>query len=782
MKRALTVGLHIRHKARLHGRLTDVEFHSASTQAEALEILEGSDEFDLLVVDESLPDSNSFLQRIRSLQIPTLYCAESEKSSDFLRALVMDLKVTGVLVKPIDPDELVRKAGELLSAVRVKEDTGDAVQNQMRARLAALWEKFGPTNRERLQWLKSQIAELLEEEATPDDAVRREMEREAHKMVGSLGTFGFPQATVLAREVELHISPNNTGQPDAAQLLIWVQGIERELNQGPQGVTPAPSSTEGVGILVVSENNDLVTQLSQLELEGQPLRVERASSWIRARESWFLRAPDLVVLDLCGESAAERQTLLNSVAGKLSTIPVLVLLPKEVWTQPESLTRFAGFPVLFHPYEPELLSSTVQKMLSNNERPKPKVLAVDDDPQILDALSVLLAPLKLEITTLSDPLEFWDTLERTAPDLLILDIDMPYLNGIELCRGVRSSPRWWELPVLFLSASSDRENLNRIFAVGADDFVPKPFSGPELATRVVNRLVRSNNGNGKEQVTDFKSGLDGLRNVLAEERWRDSQIVVALIRVWNDDELVNEHGVGVISKMNRKLGVRLADSLRGMGAVARWRSHEFVIALPGQTLEAGTHLLATLLAQEQITDFDFGQDQKISFKVVAGTTLMKDSSESLEAALRQCHASLENVDGEEATVRAQEMAEPGPGQGDKESCQLLILEPDQATGKAVQKLFEERGYSALWVPETDHAVARLTADPPTLEAKAVFISTGGLHLLSKLGPVTRLVNVVVAVSTEAELIKAFDGGAFDCLEKPCKVGTLLKRLERAVGG
>jgi DNA-binding response OmpR family regulator len=779
LKKALTVGLHIRHKARLHGRLTDVEFHSASTMEEALEVIEAEGPFNMLVLDENMPDSGIFLQKIRPLKIPTLCCLESEKSTGFMRSLVQELQVDCVLIKPVDPDEMVRKSGELLSAERRLDDDGD-VQDEMKARLAALWVKFGPTNQQRLNEIKEHVLAHLDGEEK-DENDRREMEREAHKMVGALGTFGFPQATVLAREIEFHVSPTKNLAPiDPHQLILWIQAIERELNRGPQGQLKAPEAKEGTRILLVSESDEIADQLGALNLEGEKPRVERVSSWHKARESWFLRAPDLVVLDLCGEDAEERQTLLNSVAAKLSTIPVLVLLPKEVWNQPEALTRFAGFPVLFHPYEPDLLNSTISKLLAGQDRPQPKVLAVDDDPQILDALTVLLAPLKLDITTLADPLEFWDVLERTDPELLILDIDMPYLSGIELCRGVRSSARWWQLPVLFLSASSDPDNLNRIFAVGADDFVPKPFSGPELATRVVNRLVRSSGPQATEQITDFKSGLDGLRNVLAEERWKNASIVVALVRVWNDDDLVNRYGVAVVSKMNRQLGVAMADSLRGMGAVARWRSHEFVVALPGQTLDAGTHLLETLLSQKELTDFPLGTDT-VSFKVVAGTTSMRNADQSLEAALRQCHQSLEGVDGSTSLVHAREMTSTTEDSRDVEKCQLLILEPDPATGEAVKNLFVERGYDTRWEPDTVDAVARLTCDPPTLEAKAVFISSGGLQLLSKLGPATRLVHVVVAVSTEAELVKAFDSGAYDCLEKPCKVGTLLKRLERAVG-
>lgn len=780
MKKALTIGLHIRHKARLHGRLTDVEFHSANTQEEALDILNSDGGFNLLVVDESLPEAESFLQKIKAMRIPTVYCASGEKSTGFLRSLVVDLGVSVVLSKPVDPDEMVRKSGELLSVERTVEIKADSVQNQMRARLAALWEKFGRTNLERLQWLKDQIGDLLEGE-DKDEAQRREMEREAHKMVGALGTFGFPNASVLAREIEWHVSPTKSMAPlDATKLMGWAQAIERQLGEGPQGSVPVPQKENGTSILVVSDNAALVDQLRDVQFGENTLRVEAVSNWARARENWFLGAPELVVVDLCDDSAPERQTLLYSVAARLSTIPVLVLLPKEVWNQPDALSRYAGFPVLFHPYEPELLTTTVSKLLVDHSRPKPKVLAVDDDPQILDAVKVLLAPLKLELTTLSDPLEFWDTLERTEPDLLMLDLDMPFLSGLELCRGVRSSPRWWELPVLFLSASSDEENLQRLYSVGADDFVPKPFSGPELATRVVNRLVRSSSRASGQKVTDFKQGLDGLRDVLSEERWADSTIVVALLSVLNEQHLIEEIGTAAYSQLNRQLGVRLADRLRGMGAVSRWRVQEFVIALPAQALDAGTHLLETLVSQKEITDFAYSQDQTVSLKVVAGTSLLRNASESLEGALRQCQQALQRVDGESDLVVAEEAPMVEPGQ-ESEKCQLLILEPDAATGKAVEKLLLDKGYQPRWEGDTEAAVNRLTCDPPTLEAKAVFISSGGLQLLNKLGPLTELVNVVVAVSTEKELVLAFDGGAFDCIEKPCKVGTLIKRLERAVG-
>lgn len=120
-----------------------------------------------------------------------------------------------------------------------------------------------------------------------------------------------------------------------------------------------------------------------------------------------------------------------------------------------------------------------------------KILLVDDDPKILALLQTLLQPWGLQVSTIADPHQFWQTLEAVSPDLLVLDIEMPYLNGIELCKVIRNDPHWSELPIVFLTVHKDAEAVNQVFTVGADDFVSKPIVGPELVTRIVNRLERN---------------------------------------------------------------------------------------------------------------------------------------------------------------------------------------------------------------------------------------------------------------------------------------------------
>ncbi|HEY9644628.1 MAG TPA: response regulator, partial [Coleofasciculaceae cyanobacterium] len=98
------------------------------------------------------------------------------------------------------------------------------------------------------------------------------------------------------------------------------------------------------------------------------------------------------------------------------------------------------------------------------------------------------SPWGLQVTPLLDPNRFWEVLTHTSPDLLILDVEMPGFNGIELCQVVRNDPHWGNLPILFLTAHQDVETLVQAFAAGGDDYIRKPILEPELIARVLNRL------------------------------------------------------------------------------------------------------------------------------------------------------------------------------------------------------------------------------------------------------------------------------------------------------
>jgi DNA-binding response OmpR family regulator len=130
------------------------------------------------------------------------------------------------------------------------------------------------------------------------------------------------------------------------------------------------------------------------------------------------------------------------------------------------------------------------QVLHRGNPPDARVMVVDDDPKILEILRTLLEPWGLKVTTLDDPRRFWETLTAVAPDLLVVDLKMPHISGVELCQIVRNDAHWGGLPIVCLTDQMDTMLIERVFAVGADDFASKPIVGPELVARILNRLER----------------------------------------------------------------------------------------------------------------------------------------------------------------------------------------------------------------------------------------------------------------------------------------------------
>ncbi len=122
--------------------------------------------------------------------------------------------------------------------------------------------------------------------------------------------------------------------------------------------------------------------------------------------------------------------------------------------------------------------------------PDIRVLVVDDDPGFLSTLPKQLQGYGFQVSTLDDPRQFWAVLEGVKPDVLILDIQMPQMSGLELCQRLRSAANWQKLPVMFLSVFADAKTQHDAFAAGADDYLYKPITAQVLGDRIHQRLHR----------------------------------------------------------------------------------------------------------------------------------------------------------------------------------------------------------------------------------------------------------------------------------------------------
>lgn len=121
---------------------------------------------------------------------------------------------------------------------------------------------------------------------------------------------------------------------------------------------------------------------------------------------------------------------------------------------------------------------------------KPKILIVDDEPFNVDYLEQELEDMDYETIAAVNGLDALDKVRDESPDLVLLDIMMPVMDGFETLRQLKAKPDWRDIPVLIISALTDMDNVVRGIQLGADDYLPKPFNPTLLGVRINAGLVR----------------------------------------------------------------------------------------------------------------------------------------------------------------------------------------------------------------------------------------------------------------------------------------------------
>jgi DNA-binding response OmpR family regulator/HPt (histidine-containing phosphotransfer) domain-containing protein len=362
-------------------------------------------------------------------------------------------------------------------------------EQQTLAAVAHVWNKFKGRVKEQVNLLEKAA------EASVKNVLNQELrslaQREAHTLAGSLGTFGFPTGSNLARKIEHLVKiERQLEKTEARDFCDLVVALRTEIELSPHQIQEnATPKDERPMLMIVDSDRTIAEQLTQ-ESAKWNLQVAIAPDLNTARNKLYKEHPDVVLLDPSIFPSEDSFQLLAEFKARKPPVPVLVFTKETDLNNRLQVAKRGGQTFLQKPMPPAQVLENVTQVLHLPNQAEMKILAVDDDPKILEVLQTLLSPWGLRVKTLEDPRRFWETLEDVQPDLLILDVEMLYSNGIELCQIVRNDSRWSELPILFLTAHTDADIINEVFRVGADDFVSKPIIGPELVTRTINRLER----------------------------------------------------------------------------------------------------------------------------------------------------------------------------------------------------------------------------------------------------------------------------------------------------
>ena len=431
--------------------------------------------------------------------IDSLWAGEDPPGEEAVRThikgLRQKLKASGMAKDTI---QTVYGVGYRLKATA--EEQPQLVNNKTESnkeKIKRAWSVFKDVTQERLNILEQLKAALISDRLS--DELYHEAKSAAHKLAGSLGGFGFPEGSNVAKQIETLLNTNATDLARETNILLLGQLLDNlcaNIQHQPWSEKVKSTLDRNISLLIIDSGR--TSSLSSPSFFAQQLAEEAIKQGIATQVTSHLdlaqelinsNPPTAVLLKIVFPDG-EELNFLEQLHQQLPMLPIIVMIEDAQFSDRLEVVRRGSSLVLQYPASLQETIAAIIELLQGLSS-SAKIMIVDDDPQVLMSLEISLQPWGFQVTTLDDPLQFWQVLERVNPDLLVLDVEMPEINGIELCQVLRTDRRWQQLPVLFLTVHQDEKTQHQAFAIGADDYLCKPIVGSELANRILNRLERS---------------------------------------------------------------------------------------------------------------------------------------------------------------------------------------------------------------------------------------------------------------------------------------------------
>lgn len=682
--------------------------------------------------------------------------------------------------------------------------TKEQRQAVYREKAAKIWEQGKSSIVQRVEVLEQAVDALLK--GNLDSNLRQKAQMESHKLIGTLGTFGIHAGSQVARQIEALLqTEEKLALQQVDDLAAYVQELRSLIEHTDLSIpekqnAPATAAISAIArsqqkrsphLFIIDDDQELVNFLV-MEANQRGLQTTVASHPQNAKEMIYAVRPDVVLLDLSfADTNEDGLSLLAELSSQVPQLPVLVFTGSNQVTDRVAVARLKGRGFLQKPTTATQVLDTVMQVLQSSQQAQARVIAVDDDPIILKILRGLLEPWGIQVITIDNPLQFWESLESITPDLVIMDIEMPGMNGIELCQTLRNDVRWGWLPVLFLTGSDDAETIHQVFSAGADDYVCKPIVPPELVTRILNRLERTRMLRSQAEVDSLtglanrQKSMQDLERCLQLARRSQQPLCVAVLELDHLKQVNDRYGHSVGEKVLRQVGHLLRREFRSEDVISRWSGAEFVIGMYGMTRSDGVEWLAEIL--ETLRQMEFGiidyEPFRMSFS--GGVAQYPDDGVAIQELYNIAKSTLDRsvAAGGNRVLPAnwQSLSSESSSQVD-----IVLVHNDETFVQSTLSALETRGYHSCWMEKGKVVVEAIAGSSPNLSSQVVLLG-GKLPDYDRLEVLKHLTKgkkghsrVILLTDELEEAEKALQLGAFDYVTSPCSVTVLMQHLRRAL--
>ncbi|MFN0205703.1 MAG: diguanylate cyclase, partial [Planctomycetota bacterium] len=404
----------------------------------------------------------------------------------------------------------------------------------------------------------------------------------------------------IARETEHLISDSHQIPPKLSEAIDqFTQMIEEEVSALDQQLSePAKSASAQAPSLVLRRST---ANLSHPKRGIACIVSNNHSTTVQSLSTELLAAsfePKLVIpehatRDCSGAAVAlidvtaagDGYALCRQIAG-INNAPCLRILYTEgnIGFDLLKMSPSRAHRIIHRPFE---LRSVLRPEPATSEFVTARILSVEDDPDYAIAIDAILTPVGHSVRVISRPEQVLEELAEFRPELLILDWDLPHLNGHDLARIIRSDARHELLPIIFCTGRTDRRDRRMAVQAGADDFINKPFAPDELIETIDTILRRHRalrrrlDADGLTELLNRSASFTAIDDLLQTARTKKLGVLVAILDLDNfkqvNDDLGHATGDRVLSEMAAHLRANLLP-----GEVAgRIGGEEMVLALTG---------------------------------------------------------------------------------------------------------------------------------------------------------------------------------------------------------
>lgn len=469
------------------------------------------------------------------------------------------------------------------------------------------------------------------------------LHRNVHSLIGTSGTFGFNDISKTARELEDWLKPllvqkDETYKADI-ELSTSVDALLRKLlnlvkpSTNDQTSTDkkdfselakhlaqsVPSGTVAQDILIYYLDNETAApELLLQNLMSYGFKSKHFRTMDQLLDAIQHKKPSLIIIDLMMPDFSLDTLFELAHTFVQKDIKVFIFSGKDDFNSRLHSVRAGIHSYVTKPADIPSLVGMIRNHLNLNINKPTHILIVDDQASVAEFYATILEQAGMKVTIETNPYEVLPIMQTYTPDLLLLDLNMPIVNGDELAAVIRQQEQYQTIPILFISGNAHPDKKTDLLEIGSDDLLSKGMAPEELVRNVKSRVDRAK----ILTAMMYQDSLTGLLNhaqiQLAAERVfmqckrKNSMFTIAMIDI-DKFKLVNDtYGHLTGDRVIKALAQLLQQRLRITDYIGRFGGEEFLLIMPDMNIHDAGNLINNLRKSFSIINFKEGN---ISFNV-----------------------------------------------------------------------------------------------------------------------------------------------------------------------